>query len=87
MYCYKCGEDNPDEAKYCKNCGTLLKKEETAKKVEVIEAPITNQSTDNNYHKSTTNTSSKSSDGSSNWIGCCLCLIGIFIIFAIMGLF
>ena len=28
MYCYKCGEDNPDEAKFCKNCGATLKKEE-----------------------------------------------------------
>ena len=39
MYCHKCGENNPDEAKFCKNCGARLKKEETVKKVEVIEAP------------------------------------------------
>ena len=31
MYCYKCGEENPDKAKFCKNCGALLKKEETVK--------------------------------------------------------
>ena len=24
MFCYKCGEDNPEEAKYCKNCGSEL---------------------------------------------------------------
>lgn len=84
MYCYNCGEDNPDEAKFCKNCGTLLRKEETIKKVEVIETPKTNQ---NNNYQSTTTTSSSSNDDSSNWIECCLCLIGLFIIFAIIGSF
>lgn len=87
MYCYNCGEENPDEAKYCKNCGALLKKEETVKKVEIIEEPITNQqNTYQNTQQTTTSTSSKK-DNSSNWLGCCLCLIGIFIIFAIIGSF
>ena len=45
MFCYKCGEENPDEAKYCRNCGATLKKEETVKKVEVIEAPNDQQNT------------------------------------------
>jgi uncharacterized membrane protein YvbJ len=82
MYCYNCGEENPDEAKFCKNCGTLLKKEETVKKVEVIEVP-NNQSY--NQQKTTT-TSSSSNTGSSSWIGCCcLALVVIFIIFALLG--
>lgn len=83
MYCYKCGEDNPDEAKFCKNCGAVLKKEEgTVKKVEVIEAP---NYQNNNQQKTTTTTSSTSSSDSSMWIGCC-CL-GLIVIFIISALF
>lgn len=79
MFCYNCGEENPDEAKYCRNCGATLKKEETVKKVEVIEAPNYQQNT----HRQQTTTTSKNND--SNWLGCCLCVIVIFIIFAIFG--
>ena len=81
MFCYNCGEDNPDEAKYCRNCGALLRKEETVKKVEVIEAPQYQQ---NNNQQKTTTSSSTTSD-SSAWIGCC-CL-GMIIIFIISALF
>ena len=80
MYCYNCGEDNPDEAKYCKNCGALLKKEETAKKVEVMEAP----NYQNNNQQRTTTTSS-SSTGDSTWIACCC--IGLIAIFILSALF
>ena len=81
MFCYKCGEENPDEAKFCKNCGALLKKEETVKKVEIVEAPRQQQNT---YQQTTSSTSSNNNDGNS-WISCCLCIVGIFIIFAIIG--
>ena len=81
MYCRYCGEKNPEEAVFCKNCGKRLKEE--VKKPEVIEKPKTNQS---NYQQSTTTTSS-STNNNSDWIGCCLCLIAIFIIFAIIGSF
>ena len=81
MFCYNCGEENPDEAKYCKNCGALLRKEETVKKVEVIEAPSYQQ---NNNHKQTKTTTTTKND-SNNWIGCCLCIIVIFFVFAIFG--
>ncbi|WP_406532341.1 zinc-ribbon domain-containing protein [Methanobrevibacter sp.] len=81
MFCYKCGEENPDEAKFCKNCGALLKKEETVKKVEIVEAPRQQQNT---YQQTTSSTSSSNNDGNS-WISCCLCIVGIFIIFAIIG--
>lgn len=85
MYCRKCGENNPEEAIYCKNCGTKLKEE--VKKPEVIETiPITNQNSQQNTSQRTTTTST-SNNNSSDWIGCCLCLIAIFIIFAIMGSF
>lgn len=79
MYCYKCGENNPDEAKFCKNCGAKLKKEETVKKVEVIEAPT--------YQKEQTNTTTgnSSNSGSFSWIGCC-CL-GLIIVFILSAIF
>lgn len=79
MYCHKCGENNPDEAKFCKNCGARLKKEETVKKVEVIEAPTYQKE----QTKTTTSTSSNSS--SSSWIGCC-CL-GLIIVFILSAIF
>ena len=79
MFCYNCGEENPDEAKFCRNCGATLKKEETVKKVEVLEARNHQQNTNSQQ----TTTTSKNND--SNWIGCCLCIIAIFIVFAILG--
>ena len=83
MFCYNCGEENPDEAKFCKNCGAVLKKEETVKKVEIVEAPRQQQNT---YQQTTSSTSSSSSNNDGNsWISCCLCIVGIFIIFAIIG--
>lgn len=82
MFCYNCGEENPDEAKYCKNCGALLK-EEKVKKTEVIDEPIINQNTYQSTKKTTT-TTSNSSD-SSMWIGCC-CL-GLIVVFIISALF
>lgn len=35
MFCRKCGEKNPDNAIYCKNCGCKLI--EDVKKTEIIE--------------------------------------------------
>lgn len=82
MFCYNCGEENPDEAKYCRNCGALLRKEETVKKVEVLEARNHQQNTS---HQHTTTSSSSKNSGNSDWISCCLCIIVIFIVFAIIG--
>ena len=28
MYCNKCGQNNEENAKFCKNCGTKLEKKE-----------------------------------------------------------
>ena len=81
MFCYNCGEENPEEAKYCRNCGALLKTEETVKKVEVIEAPNHQKSTN---HQQTTTTSGSKSD-SSSWIACCC--FGLIIIFILSALF
>lgn len=82
MYCRYCGEQNLDEAVFCKNCGKRLK-EEVKKPEVIIEKPKTEQHT---YQQSTTTTSSSANDNS-DWIGCCICLIAIFIIFAIIGSF
>ena len=40
---------------------------------------------DANYRKSTTNT--KSNGGSSDWVSCCICLVVIFIVFALISIF
>ena len=82
MFCYKCGEENPDGAQYCRNCGSKLK--EDIKKTEIIEATPHNSHTET---RTTTTTSTRSGDGNSTFMGCCLCLIGIFIIGAILSLF
>ena len=86
MYCRKCGENNPEEAIYCKNCGVKLKEEEV-KKTEVIDIPATNnQNNQQSTNRRTTTTSTSNNNNSgSDWIGCCLCLIAIFIVFAIFG--
>lgn len=78
MYCRKCGEENPDNAVFCRNCGTKLI--EDVKKAEVIDPPT---KTDyNTNHESTTTTSS---NNSSDWMSCCICVIVIFIVFGIFG--
>ena len=77
MYCYKCGEDNPDEAKFCKNCGAALKEEEKPIKAEVIE-------TTGSTHQKTAPASSSSSNDNT-WIACCC--IGLLAIFVLSALF
>ncbi len=86
MFCYKCGEDNPDEAKFCRNCGTPLKEEETVKKAEIIEEPInTHQNSYQTRQQTTTTTTTSSSKDNSSWIACCC--FGIIIIFILSAIF
>ena len=37
MYCFKCGHKNPDEAKFCQNCGTKLDNESQKSKIDANE--------------------------------------------------
>ena len=76
MFCRKCGEENPDNAVFCRNCGERLKNEEV-KKTEIIENTV-------NTHEQNTTTSTSSSDDN-NWLSCCLCIVGVFIVFGILG--
>ena len=76
MYCNKCGEKNPEEAVYCRNCGAELRQE--VKKTEIIES-IPNQNYDQQPPKS-------ENKGNDDWKCCCGCLVLIFVIFAIATL-
>lgn len=51
MYCHKCGENNPDEAKFCKNCGARLKKEETVKKSRGYRSSNIPKETNSHYNR------------------------------------
>lgn len=79
MYCRKCGEENLDDAVFCKNCGEKLIEE--VKKSEIIEEiPKNNQ----RIHSSTYTPPNNNSNDSS--MGCCGCIIAIFIIFGLLAL-
>ena len=80
LYCKQCGEENPDNALYCRACGSKL--EEKVKKAEVIDNPTAS------YEKEETSTTTSSSNNhkDNDWIGCCICLIAIFVIFGIIGM-
>ncbi len=60
MFCRFCGEENPENAVYCRNCGTKLK--------EDFDPQDVNEHTTNNQSSSTT---SSLTDDSTSWIGCC----------------
>ncbi|MEE1156828.1 MAG: zinc-ribbon domain-containing protein [Methanobrevibacter sp.] len=89
IICPECGEENPQGSKFCRKCGVNLvyeepereKKESTAKKVTVEDSNGPIRKTTVNTNSSGTNT--QKSD--SKWWGCCICLIFLFIIFAIFG--
>ena len=90
IICPECGEENPQGSKFCRKCGINLVYEEpeaektgtTAKKVTVEESAGPIRKTTVNTNSSTTNTNK---DNDSKWWACCICLVFIFIIFAIFG--
>ncbi|MBE6504362.1 MAG: zinc-ribbon domain-containing protein [Methanobrevibacter sp.] len=90
IICPECGEENPQGSKFCRKCGVNLVYEEpepektktTAKKVTVEDNTGPIRRTTVNRNSSTTNT--KKDDDSKLW-ACCICLVFLFIIFAIFG--
>ena len=85
MYCNNCGTYNPEGAKFCKNCGHELNK-----KAEYVEKPIQSSevkrpTVENTNQYQQPPTSDNNNSGSSSWLSCCVCLIGLFIIFAIFS--
>lgn len=74
MFCPKCGADNPDDAIFCKSCGTKFVK---AEKVRVESGPSSS-----NY-KQPNNNNSNNGGGAGTYIVCCCCCI---IVLCIIGL-
>lgn len=77
MYCRKCGEDNPDNAVFCRNCGERLVEE--VKKAEVI------TDTGANHQETRSTTTTSSSNSNNDLMSCCICVVVIFIVFGILG--
>lgn len=83
MKCPNCDTYNPDNAKFCRTCGINLQDNDIfEKEEEKVHTPTV--VSDSNYRKSTTNT--KSNGGSSDWVSCCICLVVIFIVFALISI-
>ena len=76
MFCRKCGEENPDNAVFCRNCGERLNEE--AKKTTVIEV-------ENEKQESNQTSSSTGIKKDNDWMNCCICIVVVFIVFAIFG--
>lgn len=74
MICQECGEINPKGAKFCKNCGCPLNKDESVKAIVETEEEYQQQQQNN-------------SDNNNWWAICCGCCVAIIIIYFIASLF
>lgn len=82
MKCPNCDTTNPDNAKFCRNCGMDLQKNDIPEE-EIVHVPKIEE--DGDYRQTTTN--SVNDDRSSTWVACCIFVVIIFIAFAIFGFF
>lgn len=87
MYCPKCGEDNPDNALFCKNCGSKLdvKKsvtiESNQSSANTVERPKVNYNESNNAGSNNNVSNNGGSNDILGYIGCCcLCIVILYVI-------
>lgn len=80
MKCPNCETVNEDNAKFCRTCGINLEDVLSFEENE-DETHIPTVENEVNYQQNNTN---DNGGGSSDWL-CCVCLIAIFIVFAIFG--
>ena len=88
MKCPNCDTVNEDNAKFCKTCGINLQVDHTFEEnneKEKIHTPTVENNV--NYQQSSNNTNTNNNGGSSDWWICCICLVAIFIVFAIFSSF
>ncbi len=77
MFCPECGSENPPESKFCRHCGINFEKKE-AKKVTV--------EPDNTHQQRQSPPPNTKKDDDDKWCwGCCICMVFLFIIFALFG--
>ena len=81
MKCTNCDTINPDNARFCRNCGMDLQENDIPDEEVVHVATIE----DDDYRQA--NTSSGNDGGSSTLIACCVIVVIIFIAFAIFSFF
>lgn len=96
MYCNKCGSENPQGAKFCRNCGHELKNSEKTVKATVIENDTGEEKTNQNYNTNFKENNESETDrnfdiplysdddSDDSMKDCCCCLGVIFAIFAII---
>lgn len=86
MKCPNCDTLNPDNAKFCKTCGINLQESHIFEE-NIAEEKTHTPTVESNANYQQTNTNSGNNSGSSDWLMCCVCLIAIFIVFAIISSF
>jgi len=85
MKCPNCDTENLDEAKFCRTCGINLQEENTFEENGREEQTYVPTVDNNVNYNQQNNTNTGNSGGSSDWWLCCVCLVAIFIVFAIFG--
>ena len=85
MKCPNCDTENPDNAKFCKTCGINLQENHIFEENEEEKTHTPTVETNVNYHQNNTTNNSGNNSGSSDWWLCCICLVAIFIVFAIFA--